>query len=290
MSSPDRVAVVGLGRMGLAAAAVLSERFEVIGWDQRPMSLRNVRMALSLEEIAESASVILGFLPSAEASAELFTKPEFRGAFDRGESIFVDASTSAPRQIRHLAQAAEGGALRLLDAPVLGRPESAGRWTMPVGGDKAIFNRARPVLELIAERVHHVGELGSANTIKLLNNLMFAAINVITAEAVGACEWLGVEPAKFVEIVGGSSAATVSPLFRSLAPRMLGQQLETVFTVELLDKDVRLALEMCAEHSIPLVSAPVLQEVTERALDQGLGAKDSAALVELYRIGSTHGK
>lgn len=269
--------------MGSAAAGRLAQSASVRGWDVRAVAVPGVETGRSLEESVSQADVVLGFLPSAKETKRVFEDPAFRRAFQDGETIFVDASTSAPDEITALAATLGGAAERIVDAPILGRPGSVGSWTMPVGGSAEAFAAAVPALELIASRVVHVGKLGSGHSIKLLNNMMFAAINVITAEAIGACEWLGVEPAQFVDIVSGSTAATVSPLFRSLAPRMLGEQLETVFTVSLLDKDLRLAVDMCLAAGVPLVSAPALQEVTGAALAKGLNDLDSAALVELYR-------
>lgn len=282
-----KVAVIGLGRMGSAAAGQLGQHFSVTGWDLRAVEIQGVESAQALEETVAGAEVVLAFLPTANETRRVLEDASFRRALDSSSAVFVDASTSSPYEIKSLAAGLQGAADRVLDAPILGRPESVGEWTMPVGGSAMAFEVARPVLEVIASRVFHVGELGSGHTVKLLNNMMFAAINVITAEALGACEWLNVDPAKFTEIVGGSTAATVSPLFRALAPRMVGEEMQTVFTVALLDKDLRLAVEMCRAVGVPLVSAPVLQEVTRVAMNRGLATADSAALVELYRRPAT---
>lgn len=288
MSGQGRIAIVGLGRMGAAAASVLVNSHEVAGWDKQPVTVDQVRLDVALDQLPKFADVIIGFLPSAETTGQLFSHPGFRAAFAESQAVFVDASTSSPDQFRLLAADLGDLGNRVVDAPILGRPESAGQWTIPVGGTQAAFDKARPVLEHIAARVQHVGALGSASTIKLLNNMMFAAINVVTAEAIGACEWLGVKPETFVEVVGGSSAATVSPLFKSLAPRMLGEQLQTVFTVGLLEKDIRLAVDMCVNAGVPVISAPTLHEVASKAVGLGLADRDSAALVELYRQRGTH--
>jgi 3-hydroxyisobutyrate dehydrogenase len=138
------------------------------------------------------------------------------------------------------------------------------------------------VLEGIATRVFHAGASGTGHTIKLLNNLMFAAINTVTAEVIGACEHLDVPPERFLEVVGGSAAATVSPLFLNLVPRML-EPAPPVFTLDLMKKDLKLAVEMCKAGGATLYLAPALQTVTDLATAAGLGHKDSAALVELYR-------
>lgn len=280
---PKGVTVIGLGRMGSAAAHALAANGPVVGWDVRPVEVPGVERRDTLEAATAGADVIMAFLPSAADTRAIVEDPGFRRAFNGSGAVFVDASTSAPEQIRSIAAGLGEAASRVLDAPILGRPDTAGGWTIPAGGEPAAFEAAYPTLGALATRVYHAGPLGSGHTIKLLNNMMFAAINVITAEAIGACGWLGVDPAKFVEIVGGSAAATVSPLFKALAPRMLGQDLETVFTVALLEKDLRLAVEMCEAAGAPLVSAPALRGVTREALARNLGEEDSSALVKLFR-------
>ena len=85
-----------------------------------------------------------------------------------------------------------------------------------------------------------------------------------------------------MEIVGGSAAATVSPLFLDLVPRMIDPAPEPVFTVDLLRKDLKLALDMCEAGGAPLHLAPALEVVADLAHAKGLGQEDSAALVQVY--------
>jgi 3-hydroxyisobutyrate dehydrogenase-like beta-hydroxyacid dehydrogenase len=279
------VGVVGVGRMGAAMAQRLRATHEVIGYDVRPGLDVGVPMAATPAALAERCDVVLLSLPSPRETRALFEDAAFRRAFEAGGAVAVDTSTSDPASIRALAAELGVAGARLIDAPVLGRPDRCGAWTLPVGGEAAAVERARPVLERLAARVEHVGALGSGHTVKLLNNLMFAAINVVTAEAIAACDALGLDPARFVDLIAGSQAATVSPLFRDLAPRMLGEDHPTVFTVALLAKDLQLAARMCEDAGAPLVSARASQVVLAGALQLGLGEEDSAALVDWYRRG-----
>lgn len=279
------VGVVGVGRMGAAMAERLRETYEVIGYDVRLGLDVGVPMASTPAALAERCDVVLLSLPSPRETRGLFEDGGFRRAFEAGDAVAVDTSTSDPASIRALAGELGAAGTRLIDAPVLGRPDRCGAWTLPVGGDARALERARPVLERLATRVERVGDLGSGHTVKLLNNLMFAAINVVTAEAIAACDALGIDPARFVDLVAGSQAATVSPLFRDLAPRMLGEEQPTVFTVALLAKDLQLAARMCEDAGAPLVSARASQVVVAGALRLGLGGEDTAALVDWYRRG-----
>jgi 3-hydroxyisobutyrate dehydrogenase-like beta-hydroxyacid dehydrogenase len=286
VADPTPVGIVGVGRMGAAMARRLRETHEVLAFDVRPGLDVGVPMVATPAALAERCGVVLLSLPSPRETRALFEDAAFRHAFEAGHAIAVDTSTSDPASLRTLVAELGVAGSRVIDAPVLGRPDRCGAWTFPVGGDPAAVEQARPILERLAVRVERVGEVGAGHTVKLLNNLMFAAINVATAEAIAACDTLGLDPARFVDLIAGSQAATVSPLFRDLAPRMLGEEQPTLFTVALLAKDLQLAARMCEDAGAALVSARASQVVVEGALELGLGEEDSAALIGWYRRGA----
>jgi 3-hydroxyisobutyrate dehydrogenase len=272
--------------MGSAMARRIAPRHELRGYDVRPLTDAGLRTVAAPAELAAHCDVVLLALPSPVETRALFDDPAFRRAFVDGDATVVDMSTSDPASLRALAAELGPAGGRLLDAPVLGRPDRCGAWTLPVGGDPARLERVRATLDLVAARVEHVGPLGAGHTVKLLNNLMFAAINVATAEAIAACDALGMPPERFVDLVAGSGAATVSPLFRDLAPRMLHGGLETVFTLDLLAKDVALAEAMFADAGAVFHSGRASRRAVAGAQRLGLGAEDSAALVDWYRRGA----
>lgn len=277
------VGIVGLGRIGAAIAERLTQTHTVFGWDV----IEGARLAISDIEhkeppsMLEHCKVLLLCLPSPNETSVVLQESSFLNQL-KAQHIIIDMSTSEARYSRRFAHLLSETQASFLDAPILGRPDSCGNWTLPVGGNEAAFETAKPILERLASRVIHVGEIGSANTIKLLNNLMFAAINSVTAEVIAACDYLDVSPDLFFEVVGGSAAATVSPLFLNLVPRMLGKTDDSVFSVDLMRKDVKLAVATCEEGNVPLLLARTLQSITDLAHAQGLGSLDSAALIKLY--------
>ena len=278
------IGIIGVGRMGSAMARRLSEDHEVLGYDIRPVDA-GIEMVTAPEELLARCDVLLLSLPSPKETRSTFDGPPFRSAFEAGDVVVVDMTTADPGSLRTLVEGlgSAGSRSRVLDSPVLGRPDRCGKWTLPVGGDAAVLERVRPVLERLAARVEHAGELGTGHIVKLLNNLMFAAINVSIAEVVAACEALGFPAERFVDLVGNSGAATVSPLFRDVAPRMLGGDHPVVFTMNLLAKDLQLAARMCEDVGAPIVSARASQIVMAGALRLGVGEQDTASLVEWYR-------
>jgi len=277
-----RIGVLGLGRMGATMARHLAVDHDVAGWDVRAVTVPGVSTTGDAAALVRNRDVVIACLPSPVETSSVVEEPAFLEAFRSSAAVFVDASTSDPASLRALATRIGDAAVRIVDGPILGRPDRVGAWTIPLGGEAPAVARARPVLERLATRVEHVGPLGSGHAIKLLNNLMFGAINVVTAEAIGACSYVGVDPRRFVELVTGSQAATVSPLFRDLAPRMLGAEGEIVFSTALLAKDAALARGMCEAAGVPVRLAPHVASAAAEAVIAGFGDEDSAALVRLY--------
>ena len=199
-------------------------------------------------------------------------------------AIIVDLSTVDPGTTRRMAALAGDKGIGYLDAPVLGRPASVGMWALPVGGRAEDLERCRPILAAVAARIMHIGESGAGNKIKLLNQLMFAAINAMTAEMMAVAERAGVPPTLLYETITFSQAGTVSNLFIELGKTLIsGIYDEPTFSVDLLCKDVRLAIDMAKDHDAPPLLAGLIQFLNETARAQGFGPQDTAVMWKTCR-------
>ena len=282
------VGIIGLGAMGgPMVAALTAVGHQVVAYDRSAAALQRATAAgavaaASSAEIGATASIILLSLP-APAHVDAVVSGEGGVLTDPAPGlIVVDTSTVDPGTTRRLAASAAVVDVGYLDAPVLGRPDAVGNWTFPVGGDAATLDRVRPVLDVLGRSVVHAGPPGSGNAIKLLNNLMFGAINAITAEVMAGCALTGVSPRTFYETVANSEAATVSPLFRALGPKMLAGDYAPVFTVDLMHKDIALAMAMLEEAEASLIVGSAVLTLASLARAAGHGADDSSAVVKVY--------
>lgn len=282
------VGVIGLGTMGgRMVSALLRAGHHVVAYDVSADALRRAvaegaSAATSSGEVGASARVVLLSLPAPAHVEAAVAGDDGLLAHPSDGLVIVDTTTVDPGTTRRLAERATAVGVGYLDAPVLGRPESCGHWTFPVGGDGAALEMVRPVLAVLGRSVVHVGESGAGNAVKLLNNLMFGAINAITAEVMAACKLVGVSPRTFYETVANSEAATVSPLFRALGPKMLDGDYAPVFTVDLMHKDIALAMTMLDETHASLIVASAVLALTSLARGAGHGAEDSSAVVKVY--------
>lgn len=285
-SAKTTVAVIGLGAMGRPAAAALAQRFPVAGYDPDPAARSaaaadGVNVHESPADAADGTKLILLSLPT---PAVVRTVIADLGAAADGK-IIADLSTIDPGTARSLAAELAARGIRYLDSPVLGRPAGCGNWTLPCGGDETAVDRLSQIaVGTIAKAVERVGDSGAGATVKICNNLMFASINTITAEVVDLAEHAGLDPAVFARVVGGSGAATVSGLFNDIAPRMAEHRYtDPTFAIRLLAKDVALGADLAASVERPAPVTEIVKLITDRALDQGLGDLDTAAVVETYR-------
>nr|WP_275588409.1 NAD-binding protein [Microlunatus panaciterrae] len=117
--------------------------------------------------------------------------------------------------------------------------------------------------------------------VKLLNNLMFGAINAITAETMGAAAHLGLDPGLYYTTLAESGAASVSNLFKEIAPKMVAGDWSPAFTIDLLAKDNRLALAMIEGAGLEPPVAQAVVRANAAAQAAGLGSLDTSAMVRL---------
>ena len=176
--------------MGRAAGArVLESGYGLVVFDPTPAardwaSGAGAVVEMSPAAVAEKAEIILMFLPGPVQIRQCVSGGD--GILSRAGAcrVIVDLATSDPANTRQLSEAALQRGVGYLDAPILGRPAAIGNWALPVGGRGEDLEQCRPVLELFASRILPIGDSGAGHTIKLLNQMMFGAINAMTAEMI----------------------------------------------------------------------------------------------------------
>lgn len=286
------VGVVGAGMIGSAIIERLVPDGPVLVWDPSPAA-RDRAVAAGASAVAQlselvTASVVLLALPGPDqvraVVTELLAGRDDHGDPDRsGLAVLVDLSTVDPTTTRDLAEQASAVGVGHLDAPILGRPHRCGQWTLPVGGSAESLAVAEPVLARLASRIVPVGESGQGNVVKLLNNLMFGAINAITVETMAAAERLGLDPGVYATTLAESGAASVSGLFTELAPKIISGDVSPTFSIDLLAKDNRLALAMIEPTGLRLELAETVVALNHAAQAAGLGALDTSAMIQTVR-------
>ena len=286
---PVDVGLVGYGIMGAPMAKRLIENgHRVTVFDADDAALTRAAesgcvAAATPSELAAQCPVIVLSLPRPEHVRLVVAEgPDCLLDGGREGTVIADTSTVDPQTSRDNARLASRRGVGYLDCPVLGRPSNVGGWTIPAGGEAEHLEQVRPVLQAFAREVIHLGPVGRANTLKLLNNLMFGAINSITAEVLALSDHLDIERRLVFETIADSGAATVSSLFVELGRKMVDDEFTPNFSVDNLIKDVGLGIEMATAAGVRLPLSEVGQAMNQEAQDMGLGGEDSAAVVKIY--------
>lgn len=224
-----RVGFIGAGLMGSGMAKnIVTKGFplRILGHRRREAVDRLIGLgaheAASAAELARESDIVVLCLPSsAEVEAVVLGEAGLREGAHRG-LIVVDSTTAEPASTERVAAAlAERGA-RFADAPLTRSPvdAEAGRLNTLVGGDDGVLAAIRPVLETFSENIFHIGPLGSAHKMKLINNFMTQGMAALVAEACLTATRAGVDLEKLFEV--GSAGAANSSIFQRMMPWVLG--------------------------------------------------------------------
>jgi 3-hydroxyisobutyrate dehydrogenase-like beta-hydroxyacid dehydrogenase len=195
--------------------------------------------------------------------------------------VYVDMSTASPANTRALAAQVEELGAHMLDAPVSGSVITLeqGKLSIMVGGDADVFERARPILEAIGPKVFHLGPNGAAVTMKIATNLSLAVQILAFSEGVLLAEKSGIPRETAVEVLLASVIA--SPMVGYRGPFVLEQPDEAWFDVNMMQKDMNLALELGRELNVPLPTTAVTNEFLTAARGMGLEEKDFAVVFDV---------
>jgi 3-hydroxyisobutyrate dehydrogenase-like beta-hydroxyacid dehydrogenase len=279
-----RIGFVGLGIMGAPMARNLREAgYEVAVYTrtrekaERFASEHGARAAPTPAEAAAGAGAFITMVPDAPQVEEvLFGADGAAAALPEG-ALVIDMSTISPTASRAIA--ARLAPLGFVEAPVSGSKPKAedGTLTIFAGGAPEQFNRARPLFEVMGERIVHVGPLGHGQMAKLLTNTMGAVNAAVLAEVVHTAKAAGLDPEAFMEVAAGSAGA--SAMLNLKGPPMFDERFEpALFKLEHMLKDVRHTIEearaLGVEPNLPVVA----EALYARAAEAGHGEQDFAAV------------
>jgi 3-hydroxyisobutyrate dehydrogenase-like beta-hydroxyacid dehydrogenase len=199
----------------------------------------------------------------------------------RPGTVVVDMSTVSPAASRELATQVAAAGAHMLDAPVSGSVITleAGRLSIMVGGERPIYERLRPILLDIGPKVTYVGPNGLAVCMKVATNLSLAVQMLAFSEGVLLAEKSGIARETAVEVLLNSVIA--SPMVQYRGPFVLGLPEEAWFDVNMMQKDLLLALEMGRQLDVPLPTTAVTNEMLTAARGMGLAAQDFAVLFQV---------
>lgn len=291
---PGTVAVIGTGRMGAAMAAKLREAgAEVVLYNrtaeraQRLAAQTGARVAASAAQAASSAPVVLVSLADDGAVTQTYQGPDGIAAGVKAGTVVADTSTVDPRTVAEMTGLLADSGAWLLDAPVSGSVPSVASRTLVVlaGGDAADLEVARPVFDVFAKQVFHVGPSGSGAVMKLAVNTLVHALNQALSESLVLAEKAGIDRSVAYDVISASAAGAPFVQYKRAAFER-PEETPVAFTLQLVAKDLGLALDLAQRSGVELPQATTNSHTAKTAIAAGLGDRDMSALAELFRNAS----
>jgi 3-hydroxyisobutyrate dehydrogenase-like beta-hydroxyacid dehydrogenase len=281
------VGFVGLGVMGGGVAKrLLDAGHTVTGWNRTKEKAQwlidaGMRWAQTPRAVAERSDVVFTMVTNTAAVQVVTQGPDGILAGLRSDSVYVDMSTASPANTRQLAEQVSERGAHMLDVPVSGSVITLeeGKLTVMVGGEPEVFERVKPILEDIGPKVFHVGPSGAAVTMKIATNLSLAVQMLAFSEGVLLAEKSGIPRETAVEVLLASVIA--SPMVTYRGPFVLEQPEDAWFDVNMMQKDMNLALELGRELDVPLPTTAITNEFLTAARGMGLEDKDFAIVFDV---------
>jgi 3-hydroxyisobutyrate dehydrogenase len=201
----------------------------------------------------------------------------------RAGSLVIDCSTIAPGATRDMAARLAARGVEFADAPVSGGSEGAQKATLTifVGAAPAVFERARPILEVIGKTITHVGPIGSGQAVKAVNQVILAGAYLGVAEGIVLAIKAGLDVEQVVAALSGGAAQ--SWVLANRSGRMLANDYPLGFKVELHLKDLGIALGLATESGMELPLAAMCAEIERGLVAAGHGADDMSAVARRIR-------
>jgi 3-hydroxyisobutyrate dehydrogenase len=286
-----QVAVLGAGRMGGAMVGTLRRAgFPVRVWNRTQDGARDVAdrtgaaACASVLEAVTDSDVVISSLADDAAVLETYAGPAGLASAVGDGQVVLEMSTIAPRTVRRVGSLLSERGATLLDAPVSGSVPTVekGELTIMVGGPAPALELARPVLDALAGKVFHVGELGAGATVKLAVNALVHAIDVGLSEALVLAEKSGVDRSAAYDVFAAGAAAAPFVLYKRRAFEH-PDDTPLTFSLDLMGKDLDLILELAGEVGAPMEQAARNRETVRAALAAGFEGRDMSAVAEYLR-------
>ena len=243
--------------------------------------------ANSPREAAETSEVTFTSLPTPQVVEEVVSgEGGILSGAEHGSALF-DLSTTDPSTIQRIAARAEASGIQMLDAPVSGGTAGAEAATLcvMVGGDRDTYDRYKPVLDLIGDKVMYCGGLGSGAVCKIVNNLVGLSVGVLLSEAFSMGVKWGVDAQTLYDAVSGSSGNTNS--MHGFPSGIFQRNFEPGFALDLAAKDVGLATQLGRELRVPMEMSNIAQQRYIDGQNRGFGrmSAGAVAIVQEERAG-----
>lgn len=284
----EKVGLVGLGNIGGGMCRRLLDRgIGVVGFDvsmaaAKEAAAHGAEIVASPAAVTQLVKVIITSLPNPASVRDVYLGSDGLVVKARRGSTLIETSTIDPHTIREVAKSAAGNGIEVLDVALSGEPPQAilGELVFQVGGRDDLIDEHNHLLQVLAKKINRTGDIGTAKTVKLVNNLMSLGNVAVAAEAFVLGVKCGMDARRLYDILcvsGGRSAHFISGF-----QKVIEGQYRASFKTSLALKDINLILDLANEEHYSVRLAPVIASLYREAVEQGLGDENFTSVVKGY--------
>jgi len=282
-----RIGFIGLGLMGTPIVLnLLKAGFAVSVWNRTqpkaaPALEAGASWAETIPALVGQSDIVMMMVTDAAASEAVICGPD--GVLDHAKpgTTLIDMGSIAPEMSRSIAERAAARGVAMLDAPVTGNPNvaRAGKLGIMVGGEAAVLDRVRPVLEALSAVIVRAGPSGAGSTLKLVNNLILGVAIEAVAEALVLARKAGIDPdcVRQITSVGGARTGAME----TRGARMIAGDFSPHFSADNMHKDLSTALRLADSLGAAAPVGAAALEMLRAARAQGKGSMDSAVVYQV---------
>ena len=274
---------IGIGNMGFPMAGYLSQKHKVTIFNRskekqkRWITEYNGEILDDLKSINKDYDFIISCVGNDSDLEEIINH-----SFDnlQKESVFIDHSTVSPETVIKLAKRLNGKSVYLLDAPVSGGQAGAenGALSIMVGGDLDAFKKSKPVMDLYGKKVEYMGDTGSGQQTKIINQICIGGLIQSLSEAIYFMKHTNLDPSKVLDVI--SSGAAQSWQMENRFKTMTENKFDFGFAVDLMRKDLSIAFRESEKYGIDLEITKIIDTFYEDLQKQGHNNLDTSSLIK----------
>ena len=288
----SNIAFIGLGNMGGGMCLnLLKAGHQVHAFDLSADAIAKVVeagaiAAGSVAEAVQGADAVVTMLPAGQHVKSVYLGDDGILSAAKPGAVLLDCSTIAVEDARETAKAATEAAFLMVDAPVSGGTAAAdaGTLTFMVGGSEAAFNAAKPVLEVMGQKIVHAGASGNGQVAKIANNMLLGISMIGTAEAFNLAESLGLDAQTFFDISSTASGQCWSMTSYCPAPGPVetapsNRGYRPGFAVDMMLKDLRLAAAAAGGAEVESPLGAMAEQIYAALSESGHGGLDFSGVI-----------
>ena len=274
---------IGIGNMGFPMAGYLSQKHKVTIFNRSKEKQKkwiteyNGEILDDLKSINKDYDFIISCVGNDSDLEEIINH-----SFDnlQKESVFIDHSTVSPETVIKLAKRLNGKSVYLLDAPVSGGQAGAenGALSIMVGGDLDAFKKSKPVMDLYGKKVEYMGDTGSGQQTKIINQICIGGLIQSLSEAIYFMKHTNLDPSKVLDVI--SSGAAQSWQMENRFKTMTEDKFDFGFAVDLMRKDLSIAFRESEKYGIDLEITKIIDTFYEDLQKQGHNNLDTSSLIK----------